>query len=543
MSLSLRSKVVLLMLLCTALFTGAQTTPNYGFQVPPFNAPNWNVSMNQNWFSLDSILSGFSVGSPNGLQCKPLATFGPPPTGAATIVCMSDAQPTNPCTTGGSGALAIGLNGSYNCAGGSGPGGGLADPGSNGIMTRTALNVTQPAVFADLAALVSGAPTSAFFLRGDGTWAAPPGSGVTSCSNTPGTLAGYFGTSPSTQVKCDPNSTSDFAGHINLLGIAANVVAATGTGANGPIYANAGSGTTVGLLAKLNTSGQALTATTVDTSVPVFLVLPTVTVTPTTICAPGTTGNVCLGTFGQANCTVDAAGAIAGDFVGQSTATNGRCMDLGAVLPASPACIVGTFAASGAANASVLVNIEPSCYTSSNTVQWEIDLPFAQCTGVGTAQISWDPPPSGAAMTPSGCNGTNQDQGLAVAINSGTPALQYSFRLPQNLTGAADIYLTYASVSASAAFTVVVDAICNQTNGTVTNDPAFSAGNFFAPGAQTTPGTLAFVQTISSTGIAWPASCVAGAMLHLRAKRTDTSTATAVNFFTLHIIGRKLRLP
>jgi hypothetical protein len=154
-----------------------------------------------------------------------------------------------------------------------------------------------------------------------------------------------------------------------------------------------------------------------------------------------------------------------------------------------------------------------------------------------------DPPPSGAAMTAGGCTGTNVDQGFAIAANSGTPALQYSFRLPQNLTGAADVYLSYSSASTAASFTPVVDAICNNTNGSATNDPVFSAGNFFAPGAQTTPGSANFVQTVSSTGVAWPASCVAGSMLHLRPKRTDSAGATNINFYTLHIIGRKTIQP
>lgn len=53
--------------------------------------------------------------------------------------------------------------------------GNLGDPGSNGIIKRTALNVTTPATSADVAGLFSGTCSSSNYLRGDGTCSTPSG--------------------------------------------------------------------------------------------------------------------------------------------------------------------------------------------------------------------------------------------------------------------------------------------------------------------------------------------------------------------------------
>jgi hypothetical protein len=360
--------LIIALLLVTAVAASAQTTPNYNFQVPPFNSPNWNTIMNQNWYSLDSILLGISAGSPGGLVCSPLSSFSPPPTGVATIVCMSDAQPTNPCTAGGSGSLAIGLNGVYNCAGGTGGSTGLGDPSANGIVFRSGLNITRPATFADWSPLLSGAPDASVYARGDGAWAAPPGSGVTSSGTSPGPVAGYFGATPSTQVQPDVSCLTDFSGHLNCLGMSAGVLSATGSGANGPLIANEGTtGTTSGSLAKI-VGGFAVLTATGDTAIPMYVVMPTVTNGSTGICAGGTTGNACLATSGQTACLVDAGGGTANHFVINSSTVAGACKDGGATLPPGPVCVVGTFAETIAANGTGLVNAAPACYGSGTGV-------------------------------------------------------------------------------------------------------------------------------------------------------------------------------
>lgn len=54
------------------------------------------------------------------------------------------------------------------------PAAGLADPGSNGVIKRTALNVTGPATFADIVALF-GSGSCSGFLKSDGTCSTPSG--------------------------------------------------------------------------------------------------------------------------------------------------------------------------------------------------------------------------------------------------------------------------------------------------------------------------------------------------------------------------------
>lgn len=251
--------------------------------------------------------------------------------------------------------------------GGGGGGGGVADPGSNGIMKRIALNTTAIVNVNDLLGLFAGPVNSGCFLRGDGACQAPPGSGVTSSSTSPGPIAAYFGAAPSTQVQSDPNCTTDFSGHFNCVGLSASVISATSTGANGPIYPNAAGGTTSGLLAKL-VSGQVVTATTSDTAIPVFVVMPTITNGPTTICAAGTTGNACIATSGQVTAQADAGGSTANHFAIASASIAGRVADGGATLPAGPACVVGVWAATVAGNGTGAINADPFCYGSGTGV-------------------------------------------------------------------------------------------------------------------------------------------------------------------------------
>jgi hypothetical protein len=107
--------------------------------------------------------------------------------------------------TGSCGAQQGAVNSSngdfYSCNSGSwnkvGPGaGGLADPGSNGPMKRTSLNVTSPALSADIIGLwIGGGVCSATtFLRGDGQCSTPAG-GSPGGSNTQIQInnAGVFG--------------------------------------------------------------------------------------------------------------------------------------------------------------------------------------------------------------------------------------------------------------------------------------------------------------------------------------------------------------
>lgn len=72
--------------------------------------------------------------------------------------------------------------------------GNLADPGANGVIKRTSLNVTAPAVASDVVTLFSGTPTGTKFLKDDGTLAIPAGSGSSACSSAITNVAGLITT-------------------------------------------------------------------------------------------------------------------------------------------------------------------------------------------------------------------------------------------------------------------------------------------------------------------------------------------------------------
>jgi hypothetical protein len=101
-----------------------------------------------------------------------------------------------------------------------------------------------------------------------------------------------------------------------------------------------GTGTTTNSLAKINSSGNAVLATTTDTAIPVFLC----------ISGCGTTGSATLLVGGSGTAQADASGVTRGHFLVNSTATNGRVADGGATAPTS-GWVVGIAQSTAAANA------------------------------------------------------------------------------------------------------------------------------------------------------------------------------------------------
>ena len=141
---------------------------------------------------------------------------------------------------------------------------------------------------------------------------------------------------------------------VNALQAANNTFTANNTITGKLVPNDAATGTAQYALAKVNSSGNAVTAATSDTNTPVFPVLS----------ATATTGNAQLVTAGNATVQTDAGGIAAGHFLVASTATPGRGMDSGAATTPSSGCWVGIASATAAPNADAIVIMAPGCANS-----------------------------------------------------------------------------------------------------------------------------------------------------------------------------------
>lgn len=101
-------------------------------------------------------------------------------------------------------------------------------------------------------------------------------------------------------------------------------------------------GTTTQRLAKINSSGNAIIATTSDTAIPVYCVST----------GAGTSGSAILLGAGRATCKTDAGGATIGHYLGESTTIAGMLVDLGTSVPAG-VYTVGIALTTAAANSNV----------------------------------------------------------------------------------------------------------------------------------------------------------------------------------------------
>jgi hypothetical protein len=155
----------------------------------------------------------------------------------------------------------------------------------------------------------------------------------------------------------------------------------------------------------------------------------------------------------------------------------------------------------------------PSSIASTNaggqtaiTAASEWHSPLAYCSGPSVATLIWNtPPPSATTAAAGGCAGSNVNDAYAAFANAGTPSLQISFALPRTLTGNADVYVTYLTPTPGGTFTPALDVVCTPPNAAATDDPVFTANNFFAPGATIAPASANTFETTSAQGLSWPA--------------------------------------
>lgn len=157
---------------------------------------------------------------------------------STTMIFISDATlGSSPCTGGGTGALAIRINSAWNCnAGGIN---GLVDPGSNGLIKRTALNTTAVAVSTDVISLFAGC-SGTQYLGADGNCytvipglADPGGNGIvkrtalnTTAAAASADIVGLFST-------CSGTQSLGADGMCHTAGTLTGVTAGTGTTVTG----------------------------------------------------------------------------------------------------------------------------------------------------------------------------------------------------------------------------------------------------------------------------------------------------------------------
>jgi hypothetical protein len=123
---------------------------------------------------------------------------------------------------------------------GNGVGGGLGDPGSNGIIKRTALNTTSVSAFGDVTALWSGTCDSSTWLNGAGACTTPSGSGTVTVVGAGSLASTALVTGGGAQALQTPSATSTLSasGNMSLPGTLAvtghdTFEGVTSTGATG----------------------------------------------------------------------------------------------------------------------------------------------------------------------------------------------------------------------------------------------------------------------------------------------------------------------
>lgn len=228
--------------------------------------------------------------------------------------------------------------------------GGLADPGGNGIVKRTALNTTAVATSSDIAQPFGCGSPSTQALYGDGTCKTPSGAGNVSTTGLTTNRIPLANTSTSLtdsalqQVANDGSEPGYVEFHSTAVPPVAGLLNFRGVVPQGDLTSAQVILTSVLALyhlVKLNASGQWTPAGLSDTNT---LVLPAMQVSSDT----GGSPTWVVQMSGQAWIDVDnGTGCTPGDVVDVSTIHPGEVHDTGAVTPPTGVFIVGTCISGG----------------------------------------------------------------------------------------------------------------------------------------------------------------------------------------------------
>lgn len=261
--------------------------------------------------------------------------------------------------------------------------------------------------------------TQAQYTCKNGTWTIISGGGPQGPAGSTGST-GATGATGSTGQTGPTGPTGTIAGCTNSSGTLSCpqfLSTGSGTGAFATYILNdTVTGTTGKLLAKINSSGKAVIATTSDTNVPLWPVIPT---SASTGCTDGTSGNACLVNAGDATLTVDAGGIAAFHYAIASTTTAGRIRDGGALPPSS--FYVGINTAACSANADCTIKVIPTTFGPRQIFYPETYGAVMDGTTDDTTAIN-------AALTAAG------SVGGVVQLRSGTYAVSSAVVLPKSYT-------------------------------------------------------------------------------------------------------------
>lgn len=247
-------------------------------------------------------------------------------------------------------------------------------------------------------------------------------------------------------------------------------------------------GTTVNQLAKISSAGKALKTTTSDLGIPVFVVTS----------GAGTSGSAVLANGGIVACQTDASGATIGDYVGASSATAGRCADLGATPPTS-GWVIGQAQTTVGANANVQVALSQGYNAATSGATTFSQLNNGKLVYTSSTVITMDQNCSAAAPCPVNVNGIIRvfSTPATATISAGSP-LAYFYVDPTS--GARTVAIASGTVTCSG---------CTTITGSSFPSGAFAYGTWTSSsGTWVTNGLTYLVAPLTAVPVLQAGTCI-----------------------------------